>query len=191
MNKNAPEIRSLCQDIERNVNRHIRTPYDFEFLAAEVQTRLHEHISPTTLKRLWGYISGADTTRHSTLCLLAQFLGYADWEAYLASLAASSDVESETFAGEGIRSSELQAGQLIEVTWLPNRRCIFRYEGDNAYTVIEAHNAKLQTGDRFETACFLIGKPLYVDRLVRGNEPPTSYVAGSRNGLHSVTLLTL
>ena len=116
MNKNAPEIRSLRQDIERNVNRHIRTPYDFEFLTAEVQTRLHEHISPTTLKRLWGYISGADTTRRSTLCLLAQFLGYADWEAYLASLAASSDVESETFAGEGIRSSELQAGQLIEVT---------------------------------------------------------------------------
>lgn len=183
MNKNAPEIRSLCQDIERNVNRHIRTPYDFEFLAAEVQTRLHEHISPTTLKRLWGYISGADTTRHSTLCLLAQFLGYADWDAYLAALAARTDVESETFAGEGIRSSELQAGQLIEVTWLPNRRCIFRYEGDNAYTVIEAHNAKLHAGDRFEAAAFIIGKPMYLDRLIHDKESPTSYVAGTKNGL--------
>lgn len=189
MNKNTPEIRCLRQDIERKLNRHMRTPYDFEFLANEVRTLLHEHISPTTLKRLWGYIAGAETTRQSTLCLLAQFLGYADWDAYLASLAARTDVESEIFVGEGIRSAELQAGQLIEVTWLPDRRCVFRYEGGNAYTVVEARNAKLQTGDRFEAACFLIGKPLYADRLVRGNEQPTSYVAGSRNGLHSVTLL--
>ncbi|MBO7546321.1 MAG: hypothetical protein J6T19_06425 [Paludibacteraceae bacterium] len=100
-------------------------------------------------------------------------------------------MESEIFAGEGIRSAELQAGHLIEVTWLPDRRCVFRYEGGNAYTVVEACNAKLQTGDRFEAACFLIGKPLYADRLIRGSEQPTSYVAGSRNGLHSVTLLTL
>jgi len=191
MNKNAPEIRCLRQDIERKLNRHLRTPYDFEFLANEVRTLLHEHISPTTLKRLWGYIAGAETTRLSTLSLLAQFLGYTDWDAYLASLAARTDVESETFAGEGVRSAELQAGQLVEVTWLPDRRCIFRYEGGNTYTVIEARNAKLHAGDRFETACFLIGRPLYADRLIRGSEQPTSYVAGSRNGLHSVTLLTL
>ncbi len=190
MNKNAPEIRSLRQDIERDVNRHLRTPYDFESLANEVRMRLHEHISPTTLKRLWGYIDGAETTRHSTLCLLAQFLGYADWDAYLASLAARTDVESETFAGEGVRSGELRAGQLVEITWLPNRRCIFRYEGGNTYTVIEAHNTKLQTGDRFEAACFLIGKPLYADRLVRGSEQPTSYVAGKRNGILTATCLT-
>lgn len=189
MNKNAPEIHSLRQDIERKLNRHLRTPYDFEFLAAEVQTRLHEHISPTTLKRLWGYIDGAETTRHSTLCLLAQFLGFADWDAYLASLAARTDMESETFAGEGIRSDELRAGQRVEVTWLPDRRCIFRYEGGNTYTVEEAHNAKLQTGDRFEAACFLIGKPLYADRLVRGSEQPTSYIAGKRNGIVSARIL--
>ena len=189
MNKNAPEIRCLRQDIERDVNRHLRTPYDFEFLANEVWMRLHEHVSPTTLKRLWGYIAGAETTRPSTLNLLAQFLGFADWDAYLASLATRTDVESETFAGEGIRSDELQVGQLIEVTWQPDRRCIFRYEGANAYTVIEAHNAKLQTGDRFEAACFLIGKPLYADRLVRGSEQPTSYVAGKRNGIVSARIL--
>lgn len=190
MNKNAPEILTLRQDIEREANRHIRTPYDFQWLADAIRERLHEHISPTTLKRLWGYIDGAETTRHSTLCLLTQFLGYADWEAYLSSLADRSDVESDTFVGEGIRSSELQPGQLIEVTWLPDRHCIFRYEGAVTYTVIEAHNAKLHAGDRFETACFLIGRPLYADRLIRGSEPPTSYVAGKRNGILTATCLT-
>ena len=186
MNKNAPEILALRMDIEKELQRRIKTPYDFEFLTGVVWERLHEHISPTTLKRLWGYIDGADTTRRSTLCLLSRFLGYEDWEAYMAALTNRTDVESEVFAGEGLSIDDLRAGDRIEVTWLPNRRCVFQYEGDAHFLVTEAENAKLQVGDRFETACFILGKPLYIDRLVRGNEPPTAYVAGAKNGLLKV-----
>ena len=186
MNKNAPEILALRMDIEKQLQRRIKTPYDFEFLTGVVWERLHEHISPTTLKRLWGYIDGADTTRRSTLCLLSRFLGYEDWEAYMAALTSRTDVESEVFAGEGLSIDDLRAGDKIEVTWLPNRRCVFQYEGDAHFLVTEAENAKLQVGDRFETACFILGKPLYIDRLVRGNEPPTAYVAGAKNGLLKV-----
>ncbi len=189
MNKNAPEIATLRMDIEREVKRKIRTPYDFEFLVGVVWERLHENISPTTLKRLWGYIEGADTTRRTTLCLLSQFLGYDDWETYLAALSNRTDVESETFAGEGLNIDDLQPGEFIEVTWLPNRRCVFRYDGDAHFTVTQAENTKLHVGDRFETACFIIGKPLYIDRLVRGDEPPTAYVAGAKNGLLKVERL--
>ena len=78
MNKSAPEIRSLRNEIEHNVKRKMRTPADFEFLAGAVWERLHETISPTTLKRIWGYIEGVDATRWSTLGLLTRFLGYAD-----------------------------------------------------------------------------------------------------------------
>ena len=177
---------ALRQDVEHEVKRRIKTPYDFEFLAGVVWERLHENISPTTLKRLWGYIDGADTTRRTTLCLLARFLGYPDWEAYLAELSTRTDIESEAFAGEGIHIDDLQAGDNIEVIWLPNRRCVFRYEGNAHFLVTVAENAKLHVGDRFETASFIIGKPLYIDRLIRGNEPPTAYVAGARNGLLKV-----
>lgn len=189
MNKRAPEIAALRQDIENELKRRIKTPYDFEFLAGVVWERLHENISPTTLKRLWGYIDGADTTRRTTLCLLSRFLGYADWEAYLADLAQRTDVESDTFAGEGLTLEDLKKGDSIEVTWLPNRRCVFRYEGEARFIVTEAENAKLRVGDRFETACFIIGKPMYLDSLIRGNEPPTAYVAGSKNGLLTVKLM--
>ena len=189
MNKKAPEIVTLRQDIEQELKRRIKTPYDFEFLAGVIWERLHENISPTTLKRLWGYIDGADTTRRTTLCLLARFLGYDDWEAYLAYLGTRSDIESKTFSGEGLNIDELQIGDFIEVTWLPNRRCVFLYEGNAHFLVTEAVNAKLHVGDCFETACFIIGRPMYLDRLVRGNEPPTAYVAGSKNGLQTVRKL--
>ena len=101
-------------------------------------------------------------------------------------LATRTDVESEAFAGEGLNIDDLQADECVEVTWLPNRRCVFRYEGDAHFVVTQAENAKLHVGDRFEAACFIIGKPLYIDRLVRGNEPPTAYVAGAKNGLLTV-----
>ncbi|MGN0227352.1 MAG: hypothetical protein ACI4AI_04730 [Paludibacteraceae bacterium] len=193
MNKYAPEIATLRMDIEHEVKRKIRTPYDFEFLAGVIWERLHENISPTTLKRLWGYIDGADTTRRTTLCLLSQFLGFADWEAYVASLATRTDIESAAFEGEGIHINDLQPGDRVEVTWLPNRRCVFRYEGEAHFKVEEAANAKLHAGDTFDTTCFLVGKPMYLDNLQRDEVPSTkesvSYVAGSRNGLNSVKLV--
>lgn len=193
MNKYSPEIATLRMDIEQEVKRKIRTPYDFEFLAGVIWERLHENISPTTLKRLWGYIDGADTTRRTTLCLLAQFLGFADWEAYQASLAARTDIESSAFEGEGVRINDLQLGDRVEVTWLPNRRCVFRYEGEAHFIVEEAANAKLHVGDSFDTTCFLVGKPMYLDNLQRDEVPSTkesvSYVAGSKNGLNSVKIV--
>lgn len=184
MNKYAPEITTLRLDIEQSVKRKIRTPYDFEFLSGVIWERLHENISPTTLKRLWGYIDGADTTRRTTLCLLAQFLGFADWEAYVASLATRTDIESAAFEGEGVHIDDLKKGDRVEVTWLPNRRCVFRYEGDAHFTIEEAENAKLHAGDSFDAVCFIIGKPMYLD-----NVHGASYVAGSKNGLNSVKKL--
>lgn len=193
--KYAPEIATLRVDIEREVKRKIRTPYDFEFLAGVIWERLHENLSPTTLKRLWGYIDGADTTRRTTLCLLSQFLGFADWETYLASLATRTDVESAAFEGEGIHIDDLQKGDRVEVTWLPNRRCVFRYEGEAHFFVEEAENAKLHVGDTFDTACFLIGQPMYLDNIQRDVASTTqdgfSYVAGSKHGLHTVRKLSI
>ena len=188
MSKFDPEIVSLRRDIENEVKRKIKTPYDFEFLAGVVWERLHEYISPTTLKRLWGYIAGANTTRNSTLCLLSRFLGFEDWDAYLNYLKAVEDEESDAFRGCGVRSDELIAGQTVEITWFPNRRCVFKYLGHNTYVVNQSHNAKLQVGDTFQAMCFLEGHPMYLDNLLHDGNAPISYVAGSKKGILKVVV---
>ena len=66
MNKNAPEIAQLRIDIESDINHKVRTPYDFDSLSGAIWERMHENLSPTTLKRLWGYISGADNPNWTT-----------------------------------------------------------------------------------------------------------------------------
>ena len=95
--------------------------------------------------------------------------------------------ESAIFQGEGISTAMLQTNDKIEVCWQPNRRCIFRYLGDNQFIVEESINAKLHTGDLFNAATFIVGHPMYLDNLLRTDGTRTFYVAGKHNGLTSVT----
>lgn len=72
----------LLEIVEESAGRKIQTPKDFEFLSEQIFDRLHEHISPTTLKRLWGYLSEPSEPRLSTLNLLSKFVGYDSWETF-------------------------------------------------------------------------------------------------------------
>ena len=75
-------LERLRQELEAAVHKKIQTPKDFEYLSECIFQKLHEKISPTTLKRLWGYIPETSTPRVSTLNLLAEFLDYQDWDAF-------------------------------------------------------------------------------------------------------------
>jgi len=79
---NINNIDRLKDTIEKKVGCRMRTPKDFDFLAEQIFETLHETVSPTTLKRLWGYLSEARSPRQSTLNILSQFVGYNDWEAF-------------------------------------------------------------------------------------------------------------
>ena len=78
----------LREAIETATGRQMRTPKDFSFLSERIFDKLHEHISPTTLKRLWGYLHDTSSTpRPSTLDLLAQFIDYPDFDTFATTVA--------------------------------------------------------------------------------------------------------
>lgn len=76
------DLARLREEIESVVGRKMKTPKDFDFLAGQIFDKLHENVSSTTLKRIWGYLSEPSTPRLSTLDLLAQFVGHQDWDAF-------------------------------------------------------------------------------------------------------------
>ena len=78
----AVAIERLKQVIEAKVGRKIQTPKDFDYLSACITEELHEPISVSTLKRLWGYIQSSGSPRLSTLNMLAHFVGSEHWEAF-------------------------------------------------------------------------------------------------------------
>lgn len=161
MNNTCPEIITIRGEIEKSLDRRMKTPSDFDFLSGAIWERVHEYISPTTLKRTWGYIGGADTIRNSTLNILAKFAGYRDWDDYLLKLGETSDSNSVFATSSTIDARTLAIGDCIEVAWQPNRRCIFRHLGECRFKIEKAENTKLHVGDTF-TPYSLFKASLYI-----------------------------
>lgn len=187
MNKNSPEIYELKRQVEEQLNRKMKTPKDFIFLSGVVWDRTHETISPTTLKRLWGYIDGADQARSSTLDILSQALGFHDWEDYLDQLDRAGG--SDPVLSPHISIDQLTAGDRVAVSWNPNRRCTFRYLDDARFIVEESENSKLKKGDTFSATLFILNEPLFLNNLIQGKNPPVPFVVGNRGGLNEIKIL--
>ena len=185
----SPEIQCLCRDIEQHFGQQLQSPADFQLLLQQIWEKQHAILSLSTIKRLWGYVASNGTPRLSTLNTMAQFLGFADWNAYLVALEQRGGIESALCTGEGIQTADLQAEDRIVVAWQPNRQCTFRYLGENQFVVEDSTNAKLQQGTTFSAARFMIGQPMYLDNIHLADGTHTSYVAGKRHGLTSVNLI--
>ncbi|WP_128548667.1 hypothetical protein [Larkinella soli] len=56
--------------------------YDFEKLSETIQDQTGVRLSVTTLKRIWGKLRYENTPTLTTLNVLAQFAGYADWRSF-------------------------------------------------------------------------------------------------------------
>lgn len=101
MNQEQQEkaLAKLRESVEGVVERKMKTPKDFEFLSECIFEKFHERISPTTLKRFWGYLSETTTPRKSTLDILSMFVGYDNWKnfcrAYTESTEKSESTEKE------------------------------------------------------------------------------------------------
>ena len=183
----SPEIQCLCRDIEQHFGQQLQSPADFQLLLQQIWEKQHAVLSLSTIKRLWGYVASNGTPRISTLNTMAQFLGFADWNAYLVALEQRGGIESALCTGEGIHTADLQAEDRIVVAWQPNRQCTFRYLGENQFVVEDSTNAKLQQGTTFSAARFMIDQPMYLDNILLADGTHTSYVAGKSHGLTSVT----
>lgn len=181
MQKTSPEIAELKHRIETNLKRKMKTPIDFIFLSGAVFDRTRETMSPTTLKRLWGYLDGADQTRNSTLEILSQFLGFSDWDQFIEEI--NKDNGSDKVLSPHIEVKELNVGDKVRVSWRPDRRCTFRYLGDQQFEVEAAENSKLKVGNTFYCSLFILGESLYLSQLVQGKNPPIDFVVGNKGGL--------
>jgi len=97
MNQEQQEkaLAKLRELIEAVVERKMKTPKDFEFLSECIFEKFHERISPTTLKRLWGYLPETTTPRKSTLDILSMFVGFDNWKEFTEFTEGTEDTEKE------------------------------------------------------------------------------------------------
>lgn len=175
----------LKREVERVVGHELREARDFEILSQLLLRKTRERLSPTTLKRLWGYLKNEDVqTRRHTLDVLARFSGYRNYEDFCAhDTNNKDDVQSGICVEERIKTESLRLGQQLTITWLPNRRIVVRHIGGSRFEILEADNSKLCIGDTFRCHLLIQHEPLYLDDLRHQGLPPTAYIAGQRDGV--------
>ncbi len=111
------------------VGRKMVVPRDFAWLSEKVEERTQQRVSASTLRRFWGYVSEGVSASKFTKNVLANFLGYADFEEFGLSQG-TGEQQSQMVMGKEISCDDLYEGQMLKLSWLPDRTCIIRYQGN-------------------------------------------------------------
>ena len=170
--------------VEQCIGRKMESPKDFKQLNALLPQ--NEHLSISTLKRLWKYVPSEHVPREETLSILARLCGYNDWADFCIKNTKAFDSD---FLNGAVKTEEITVGGEIVLEWLPDRRCRIRKLSDNRWIVTEAKNCKLQVNDTFSAAWFAVGQPFCAYNVERGGQPLSNYIAGQRNGLTVVSII--
>lgn len=177
------EIDRLRQEVEKAISRRMSTPADYTFLSEKLVQTGCGYVSPTTLKRLWGYINDTRTLYtpgNFTLRILCNLLGFRDMEDFIE---ASAALQSMEYTGHFVESRSLGENVEVILTWAPNRRCVLRHINSSLFEVTEVENSRLRKGDMVECVCFTQNAPAYFSRVFRKDSAPMTYVAGTANGI--------
>ena len=183
MNPQTPEIAELLILVENKYARNLKTTTDFEEFSLLLSQEEGMTISPSTLKRLWGYVGDSHTPRTCTLDVLSRYIGHPRFVSFCKYLKTSPYYNSSFFSTPQILLSDLKPLAQIEIGWSPNRRLLLRYEGEALFSVLESENSKLRVSDQFEAVSFLMGQPLYLPYVKRGEERLPAFIAGRNSGL--------
>ena len=159
------------------------TPSDFSRLSETVAASGAGYLSPSTLKRMWGYVKDSGSRHLSTLDIPARYLGYADFSAFCRAMADTTSAESGYTAGDTLSVDTLATGAEIVVTWLPDRSMTLRYVGDMTFEITSAENTQLAPGHRVRCMQFVSGHPLMLDIVGNVDEKPMVYVVGKNKGI--------
>ena len=177
--KFSPYITELLQ---QKVKRELRLSSDCEYLALDIESVTGEHIGVNTLKRLLGFIDDERTPRESTLDIIAQYLGFENWEI----LKCFDDKSNSSFDTDDdvIRVCNLTKGQRIEVSYLPDRSIELEYLGDGRFLVVKSVNSKLSEDDEIKMTHLIEGYPMLVSHVWREGKDLGKFIAGKAQGIN-------
>ena len=145
---NKPQVNALRKRVEDKVGYQALTHTSFISLSYDIEQLTHNHISESTLERLWGYSTRrADVVSMHTLNVLSMAVGMQTWNDFCRHLAEDSEVESDVITGNILDSDSLRIGGLIRIGWFPDRCCVCKYLGGHRFIVEQSANTRIQPGD--------------------------------------------
>ncbi len=190
---NIPQISALKRAVENILGEPLQTHNAFISLVGEIESAVNDHMSESTLERLWGYSTRrCDVVSVRTLNVLARFTGAASWDDFCRTYRENAERESEELElrGDFLDVTTLAADTVIRLGWLPDRIIEARYLGEHRFEITASQNSSLQPGDRFSCLQIQKGRQLFLDKFTRsGSESETCYVVGQDHGITTLQII--
>lgn len=186
MDNTEKYIDTLKGDVEGRMGKRLYGHGDFKELAERMYQESRNMISPTTLKRLWGYLKQeAATPQTRTLNVLAAFVGFADWQQYCNYQDHKNNYSSEFVKHHTQHCFLMQPGERILISWYPERKLVLRHEGDgDLFTVVTSVNSKLEPGMTLHCETFTEKEPLLLKNVKGGSLTEScDYICGKVGGI--------
>lgn len=179
--------RKIIEKLEKKENKgKSLTTTDCQWLAGKIG------IGETTLKRMLGFTSDSGRSPHrSTLDIIARFLGYKDYSAMAIDLELPEVVISDFDERDAIETDTLNIGDIVELTYLPNRFFSLKYVGDSRFIIESVENSRnLLAGDIVKITNIEKGFPLYMSEVVRDGKNLGAYEAAKNGGITSIEIMS-
>lgn len=189
INIDNQQVKELREEVEKIVGK-ISGHNKFIELTSLIEDKCKEHISITTLERLWGYSTrNANNISERILDIIAEFVDAKDWHHFCHT--PRNNKESELFRNDSIiNCNKLEKGTRLRLGWMPDRICEIEYLGNNRFIATRTENSSIKPGDSFSCLQIQKGRELYMDYFAHSGETGTDsnvrYVVGQINGLSIV-----
>jgi|LauGreDrversion4_2_1035121.scaffolds.fasta_scaffold107334_2 hypothetical protein len=181
-------ISKLIQEkVEKRFGKPIRYAKDCEALAGSIHAFTGEKISCSTVKRLFGLIESDNEPRLYTLDILAQYLGYVNYDRLLQEF--NSDKNDLSQSIETIASKDLKNGDTIQFKYAPNRFVAANYMENSIFKIVDSNDPKIQKN---EILVFNnVGRylPLFASWRSSINGNVKNIVLGKISGITSIELI--
>lgn len=181
------EIKKLIEAVEVNFGKSLKVGSDFEKLASEIWNKCEEHLSPSSLKHLWGFFSNMEKPKRNTLDVLSLFVGFQNWDGFKSALHGESDGETNYATGKLVCDKDIVVNDKVTMVWQPMNKCVLKYVGFHKFVVISSDTPILSVNDTFECDSLVTGEALLVQNLIHDNSNPSELVIGGKYGI-SVSL---
>lgn len=179
----------ILKRIKEKVGLDMTKSVDFDILSQAIKDSTHEGLGVNTLKRLFGYKTDKIVPRISTMDIIAQYLGCANYESLIKELGDDADISLFTPV-DSIDPRDLEKGSQIRLAYDPNRVMFLTYLGDCKFIVNDVEGSRnIRKGDILTITQLVVGHRFVAANVERDGLDLGGYESAKYKGLKSVELV--
>jgi hypothetical protein len=154
----------IRQKIEEKFGHALRYSKQCDALAAHINEVCKLTISPSTLRRLLGFVKNKAQPRDYSLDILAAYVDHKSWTHLLAALDGNREIPEKAI--EKLSATQVKKGQAVQIAYEPGKQVEIRKVGAT-FNVLSTNDKKILLNDVVDFRLIELHYPLTFTSVIR------------------------